>query len=765
MDAEFKIKSSLLKQPRLKYCYSAQFIDDDKVLLLSEKDNVLLTGKLYCDVLRSLCEDGVTLETLLSRLGGDYSIFRITAALKRLEKDGYITESVPSLPPAVSAYWDSIGIHHGSLIEILAEKSISVECLGKAKREILIRPFRSIGLEINQTGRLRVVFTDDYERKELLEINREAISIQKPWLLVKPYGVELWIGPLFIPGRTGCWECLRQRLMNNRPMNVFFRSQKNTMESPPLPLANLPLTVQVAVDLSALEVTKWLYFGENERLEGKIVTFDTLSLELRLHELVKRPQCPVCGDEQFKNSQPPSPIVLKKRSSSCITTRGGYREVSLEDTFEKYRHHISPITGVVQWLRPYYPVDGAPIYNYSSGLNVALRSKNMFWLNYHIRGANGGKGSSRQQAKTGALCEAIERYSCTYQGNEYSVTGSLREWGEDAVHPNACMNFSEEQYRTREKANKDCRKFYLLVPRPLDENLSIPWTPVYSLTRRKFKYLPSCFCYAQFPAEDELNLIAYPDSNGCAAGNSIEEAILQGFLELVERDSAALWWYNKLHKPAVDLTSFKDPYFDRIIQHYKSLDRGLNVLDLTADLRIPVFAAVSHRLHGDEQEIIFGFGAHVDAKIAIERALVELNQLLPVVQAPLDGRNQGKYRTRDDRFIHWLNTATLGNQPYLVPDENLPARRTADYPSLCPATILDGLEFCLSSAINRGLETLVLDMTRPDVELPVVKVIVPGMRHFWRRLAPGRLYDIPVEMGWLSQPLREEELNPIALFI
>jgi ribosomal protein S12 methylthiotransferase accessory factor len=39
------------------------------------------------------------------------------------------------------------------------------------------------------------------------------------------------------------------------------------------------------------------------------------------------------------------------------------------------------------------------------------------------------------------------------------------------------------------------------------------------------------------------------------------------------------------------------------------------------------------------------------------------------------------------------------------------------------------------------------------------------LRHFWKRLAPGRLYDIPVKMGWLDAPLKEEELNPIGLFV
>jgi ribosomal protein S12 methylthiotransferase accessory factor len=63
------------------------------------------------------------------------------------------------------------------------------------------------------------------------------------------------------------------------------------------------------------------------------------------------------------------------------------------------------------------------------------------------------------------------------------------------------------------------------------------------------------------------------------------------------------------------------------------------------------------------------------------------------------------------------------------------------------------------------MEVLVLDQTRPDIGLNVVKVIVPGMRHFWKRLAPGRLYDVPVKLGWLPESLKENQLNPVPMFL
>jgi ribosomal protein S12 methylthiotransferase accessory factor len=62
---------------------------------------------------------------------------------------------------------------------------------------------------------------------------------------------------------------------------------------------------------------------------------------------------------------------------------------------------------------------------------------------------------------------------------------------------------------------------------------------------------------------------------------------------------------------------------------------------------------------------------------------------------------------------------------------------------------------------REGLDFLVLDQTRPDIEVPVARVIVPGLRHFYRRFAPGRLYDVPVKLGWIDRPVPESNLNPL----
>lgn len=757
----------MLQNPRLKSSFSATFINENQVLLASEKINTILNGEMYSLVLAAIVQHSFSLTELITHLEKQLTHFEIFTALQYLQLQGFLTEADTSLPSQSCAYWESSGIEPHRLQAILAEKSVSLQSVGPLSLLPFQQALESIPVVIRSSSShvdLKIVLTDDYGRVELRQLNQEALRNKQAWMLLKPTGVALWLGPLFLPGESACWECLKQRLTINRPMETFYQAQYKTSQTLPLPLASTLLSSQIAFNHAALEVVKYLYFGKSDLITGKIITIDTGNMAYTSHTLVKRPQCPGCGDAHYRI--PAVPIVLNEDSTPIETTLGGFRQKDAEETLARYKHHISPITGVVQVLRPYFSIQNTPIYNYSSGHNMALQSKTQFWLNQHVRSASGGKGKTWSQAKAGALCEAIERYSLMYHGDEPFITTSLSQLGQDGIHPNVCMNFSQHQFNQREETNRTSGKFYSLVPMPFAENQTMAWSPVYSLTAQRFKYLPTCFCYAQYPADDEMHLFSYPDSNGCAAGNSIEEAILQGFLELVERDAVAIWWYNRLAKPAVDISSFNDPYFFRLANYYQSIKRSLYILELTTDLGIPTFAAISHRLDDPQrQNIVFGFGSHVSAKIAIERALVELNQLLPIALVPEEHRLNGNYRTPDKAFVDWLNTATIDNQAYLKPNSDIPIKKIHDYPQLCTPSIYHSLVFCLERVHAQGLETLVLDLTRPDIGLPVARVFVPGMRHFWKRLAPGRLYDVPVKMGWLNTPLKEEDLNPLALFI
>ncbi len=218
--------------------------------------------------------------------------------------------------------------------------------------------------------------------------------------------------------------------------------------------------------------------------------------------------------------------------------------------------------------------------------------------------------------------------------------------------------------------------------------------------------------------------------------------------------------------PAVDLNSFDEPYFQALKDDYQKRDRELWVLDISCDLKIPVFVAISKRIDKAVEDIIFGFGAHFDPKIGILRALTEMNQMLSSVSS-INPDGSTLYPDKDQDNVDWLNwlqTATLANKPYLVPNASIAPKVSADYPQLWSDDLLNDVMTCAKIAEKHDLEVLVLDQTRPDIGLNVVKVLIPGLRPFWNRFAPGRLYDIPVKMGWLPKPLKEEQLNSVLIF-
>jgi oxazoline/thiazoline synthase len=101
----------------------------------------------------------------------------------------------------------------------------------------------------------------------------------------------------------------------------------------------------------------------------------------------------------------------------------------------------------------------------------------------------------------------------------------------------------------------------------------------------------------------------------------------------------------------------------------------------------------------------------------------------------------------------------LEEHPFLIP-----SGKPAPQPDAGMKMPLDNtreqVDACVDIARRAGLDFLVVDQTRPDVEVPVVRVIVPGLRHFYRRFGPGRLYDVPVKLGLRDRPSLESELTP-----
>jgi ribosomal protein S12 methylthiotransferase accessory factor len=228
------------------------------------------------------------------------------------------------------------------------------------------------------------------------------------------------------------------------------------------------------------------------------------------------------------------------------------------------------------------------------------------------------------------------------------------------------------------------------------------------------------------------------NSNGLAAGRTLDEAILSGLLEVVERDAVSIWWYNRLRRPAVDLSSFRGA---RLVDRHDALTRhGVDawLLDITTDVGIPTFVAVG--LDRADESIHLGSAAHPHAGAAAYSALGEMSQMW----------FWSRITPEAEGVRNLLHGLTLAESPFLAANGTIGA----------PADLDTTLSTCLEHLHALKLQTLAVDLTRTEIQVPVARVIVPELRHCWNRLGRGRLYDVPVSMGWLEQRLAESALNP-----
>jgi len=746
----------MIERPAFRPSFHVELADPDGVILLSEQAHFVLTGKLYCSLAR-LIDGSRSVDDIVDELETLATPAEVYYALTRLETQGYVVEADGTIPPARAAFWDALGVHAPIAERRLHHATVSLTQFGDVPSEPFAFTLAALGIGLDPENGFSVVLTDDYLQDGLSDFNAAALASGRPWLLAKPVGTVVWIGPLFRPNSTACWECLAQRLRANREVESALLKGKKTTKPFPTSRAALSSTLQMALGMVASEAAKWIVRAEQDVREASLITLDVVTLQTQEHRLVKRPQCPCCGP--LVNTARQWTVALALRSQKKqFTGDGGHRIATPEETLAKYAHHVSPITGAVPALSRVAADEAPALHVYAAGHNLSVRSDIQSPLSNGFRSRSAGKGLTDAQAKASGLCEALERYSGCFHGDEPRKTASYRQLADSAIHPNACMLFSEQQYRKQEEGHAPGSRFQA-VPKPFDEEAEIEWTPVWSLTSQETRCLPTSYLYYGYPIPRNA-FFCWADSNGNAAGNALEEAILQGFLELVERDSVAIWWYNRVRRPAVALDSFDDPYIQQLREQYDRLNRDVWVLDLTTDLRIPSYAAVSRRREGPGEEIILGFGAHLDPRIGVSRAMSELNQSAVFVHG-VEASLKGGHVDPDVR--QWLTTASIANQPHLAPDPLAPLAGF-DGTKSWTDDLREDVAHCQQLVERHGMEMLVLDQTRLDIELPVTKVIVPGLRHFWARFAPGRLYDVPVKLGWLEEPLTEDQLNPIAVF-
>jgi ribosomal protein S12 methylthiotransferase accessory factor len=726
--------------------FSAYILPQDVVCLYSEDRKFFLHGPLYCALAPAIAA-GKNIEQLLSEFGSQFPSDKIHEALQRLLDRGFIVRDSPFSSSITAAYTGTLGLSPETAEKNIQKTRVRLQSIDVEGATELNATLSRLGVQsAKRSAELNIILVNDYLDERLADLNLRHLADETPWLLVQPSGIFPLVGPVFRPGKGPCWVCLAERMKRNREVKAFLDRTKATCVSSSA-LANRSFG-ESGIQLAAVEIAKAIAADFRTELRDHIVSLDLLGSAVAKHYVAARPQCPICGSKELRDPRrAPKPIELGT-GDKLIMTSGGFRAVSPAATVAQYRKHVSLLTGVVSRLER-IKADLPLNTNFFATHNFAARPETVDELKTGLSGGSFGKGSSAEQGEASALMEAIERYSCSFQGDEIRIGRRFTDFPKgDAILPNDVMLFSNAQHGSEPAHAASPNQSGFVIP--FDQSAKIEWSPVWSLADEQFRYLPTSLMYFFYKGPNWQHLPA-ADSNGCAAGNTLKEAIVQGFLELVERDSYAIWWYNRLQRPEVDLSQFDDPYVRDLQILFADTGRRLWVLDITSDLGIPSFVAISHWIDGSQEQIEFGSGAHFDARIAMLRTLTELNQFISI--GMMGCRSAGKLMSPTGP-----NELRLKNNPYLAPSGMVQTPSNSDFSRLDSR---EQVMACVRIAKQAGLDFLVLDQTRPDIEVPVVRVVVPGLRHFYRRFAPGRLFDVPVKLGLRDQPLSEDQLNPL----
>jgi ribosomal protein S12 methylthiotransferase accessory factor len=523
------------------------------------------------------------------------------------------------------------------------------------------------------------------------------------WLLVDPSPLCPTLGAMFIPGRTGCWECLTFRLGRLRPAEAYLHARCAT-------------TFTVPDRLTAQ--------GAESALRSRSA----------LEWVVRRPGCPSCGDDghvEARRREPPQ----------------------LNDTpvRPQARHLLDPFNGVTTGLKRLRSASPHASHVFVAAPAGDGRASDLASLRRVLASRATGSGTTRNAALRAVIGEAVERHCGIAYGDERDVRATLAQLGDDAIPPNECMLFSTSQYSARAAANR-IGDSATRVPVPLHESARIDWTVVWSLSTGRRRFVPTAYVVRGSP-RTLGSKYCVADTNGCAAGKTLADTVVRGFLELVERDAIAIWWYNRLDVPRLDNDS---TLIDERASSTSDARRPREswLLDLTTDLGIPVIAAISRRLDSPCERLVFGFGASWRIDRAARHAIREMAQMATLADRIPDATLQHDARVA----CKWLRTASCEEQRFLRGSSSA-TRIGASVSERVPRRGSQVALHCAELAARHGMDLCVFDQTRADVGFPVARVMAPGLRPAVPRFAPGRLFTVPQSLRSI-RAATEAELNP-----
>lgn len=307
-----------------------------------------------------------------------------------------------------------------------------------------------------------------------------------------------------------------------------------------------------------------------------------------------------------------------------------------------------------------------------------------------------GKGATPAEARVSAMMEGIERYSAEVHDRKLLVeTFSKLKAETEAVDPRS-----------------------LALPQGADPEMAIPWFCGYDLLKDEEVMVPASGVFHPLPKE-------YPqlfrtNTNGLASGNVLEEAVFHGLSEVIERDAWSLVEAVKDTGPLV--RGVEDGLAAELLEKFARAEVEVRIKDITSDIGVPTIAAASDDLRlKDPALLTIGMGTHTSAEVAVLRALTEVAQSrLTQIHGAREDTTTADFR----REIGYERTKRL-NRHWFVDSgtEQFSEIRSQD-----SEDFLDDIRLMLKRLKEAGMErAIVVDLTREEIGVPVVRVIVPGL--------------------------------------
>ncbi len=707
------------------------------VIFESELKRAVFTNDALHQIVGSIIENKNE-EEIIQEISGVANRHEATFYLRWLEREGFIAYKPFDTSPD-RVFWSLMD----RAPRPLQDPSAEVISLGAPGAELLRERLLDAGITIHPAGSLQVVFAQDYLNPVLERINEERLADYRPWLLVRPTGVKPLIGPLFLPGDTGCWKCMASRLASGR---IFQAGIPRNPIQPPL--GAVSATVSAVTNLVAVEVLGLLREEKGSSLPGRIVRLDLAHLDTSSEEVVRDPYCTACSQVQ-------SPARRETLSAAAVSPpTPGIWDTSQPLVKTGYERHVGSQTGAIRSIQRVDVPQMPDVHVYASSVNhlqeldlEAVASKGFVV-------AAAGKGFTAEQAWKSALFEGLERFSAIYEGHISDVKASARALGQDCLSPNELYHFSEAQFQMRREWNRSYRHFQP-IPEPFDPDEEVSWVLAKSLTSNATKYIPTAAVFFH-PPPDKNTSSCFADSNGLAAGPTFRSACARALTEVIERDAIGIWWYNRVTAPSIKLHSISDELFQHHRRQLASHNRAMRVIPIASESGLPVFVVISWDDEHFAQRLAVGMGCHPNANEALRSALSEHNQKMPVLFSETAAKADGL-------SLLWETIASYGAKElrFLNEVENI------SFDEAFADSEADTEEYLLERIIEKmgNPEIYALDLTKPQIGLPVARLFVPEMRTFWRRTGTGRLYDLPVTRGWIERRLNEEELNPVTLVL